>query len=254
MQHTWILSAFSCITIRYTAPTHAIFYKTGNLKVIASKLLVLLQELNLVDNPLFIHLFSNGGGLVYRYMSELVHQNSKYKHIKFRGVILDSCPAHRKISVAVKALLASTRNIFFLLRYTLVCFFGVYLAIQSMFTCALEMVGVKENTQTNYWQALLADQNRCPQLFLFSKTDEIVSYYSVEEFIQHRLNLGVKVHSICWDDSPHVQHFRHHREAYMQNCTSFLNSCLFPGRDGGVATQSTSTNPNLVSLYVDLKF
>ena len=140
---------------------------------------------------------------------------------------MDSCPAQQKISIAVKALAASLK-IHFVLRYIIAYCFGFFLALRYLFSYLLEFTGLyrKNNRTLSCWEALLHDPNRCPQLFLFSKTDELTGYIGIEECIQQRLELGVKVHSICWDDSAHVLHFRQHRESYIQNCMSFLDSCL----------------------------
>ena len=56
---------FRCITIKYTAPKDVAFFNVSKLKDIACKVLDLLDDYSVTDNPIFFHIFSNNGSYVY---------------------------------------------------------------------------------------------------------------------------------------------------------------------------------------------
>lgn len=56
---------FSCITITYTAESDVAFFKSWKLKDIASKILDLLEDYSVTENPILFHIFSNNGSYVY---------------------------------------------------------------------------------------------------------------------------------------------------------------------------------------------
>ena len=65
-----------------------------------------------------------------------------------------------------------------------------------------------------------------PQLVLFSKADRIACYEAILEYIKQQKSLGASVQHCMWEDSPHVLHYRHHREEYYQLVTMFLEQCV----------------------------
>ena len=91
------------------------------------------------------------------------------------------------------------------------------------------------SARTQVWNDIAKDPARWPQLFLYSTTDDVISSFDVEDCIGHRRQRGVDVRSQCWSDSPHVQHLRHHREAYMIQCYQFLDDCLGNEAQGAAA-------------------
>ena len=70
------------------------------------------------------------------------------------------------------------------------------------------------------------DRARCPQLFLYSRADEIVPAVDVAELVEARGRRGLRVKQVVWDDSPHVRHFTMHPEVYTDTCRHFAHACL----------------------------
>ena len=70
------------------------------------------------------------------------------------------------------------------------------------------------------------DRTRCPQLFLYSRADEIVPAADVAELVEARRRRGLQVKQVVWDDSPHVRHFTMHPEVYTDTCRHFAHACL----------------------------
>lgn len=71
------------ITVRYTAPGYALFFRTSKMWKIADGLLKTLDDHQLQDHPIVIHGFSNGGAYCFRYISSIV-QNTK-RPMRIRG-------------------------------------------------------------------------------------------------------------------------------------------------------------------------
>ncbi len=218
------ISVFRCITIRYTAPTGQVFGRGSRLPAIAQKLLDLVKEFNLENNPIVIHVFSNAGGFVYQQITDLLHDNKDYAELRMVGTIFDSCPVQRYALTGAKAFMQTLKvNIVF--RYILGCLMFLLLATLLVMNRIFCAVGSKYGKK-EYWQSMKSDMARCPQLFLHSTADNLVPKVAVDEVMEARKARGIKVLSVCWDDSPHVGHLRYHRESYIQNCHDFLDLCL----------------------------
>ena len=61
----------------------------------------------------------------------------------------------------------------------------------------------------------------CPQLYLYSRADALIPAAHVDFFMEQQAAHGAPVHHHCWDDSPHCEHFRVHREQYRSIIASF---------------------------------
>lgn len=201
-----------------------LFTRSGNLLVNAACVLDVLEELNLDENPLFIHCFSNGGASIYCNMLQLIQTKPKYSNVKFAGVIFDSAPAEHKIPIAMRALSASLPY-HPIINKIIAVFFGLYLMILNIFSLISQSFGARRR-QIITFDAVMSDPNRCPQLFLYSKGDKITRYEGIDQVVAERRGLGVNVQSVCWENSNHIQHLRKHREAYIMTCLNFLTSSL----------------------------
>jgi hypothetical protein len=216
---------FRCITIRYTAPSGDIFYNPGNLLVIATKILELISDLQLAENPVFFHVFSNGGCMVYRYITELMHTDPTFISMRMQGAIFDSCPSERKPLIAARAFIATFNNMNVILKYFAAFFLLLFFYCSSFVTSMKSAIIGKSNDSGHFWDAIKKDPAKCPQLYLYSKADNIVSYIAVEDQIRIR-EARVRVLSVCWEDSGHVAHLKVHREAYMKQCQDFIDMCM----------------------------
>ncbi|KAJ3439627.1 hypothetical protein M0812_15661 [Anaeramoeba flamelloides] len=67
---------------------------------------------------------------------------------------------------------------------------------------------------------------RCPQLYLYSRKDKLVSLPFLESFIESQEKLEIEVHRKVWDDSDHVQHYRKHPGEYKKAIKNFLSTCF----------------------------
>merc|ERR1719277_2515819 len=84
---------------------------------------------------------------------------------------------------------------------------------------------IKSRSDVDYWEYLKDDPSRWPQLYLFSKSDDLIPSSDVSAMLTYRRSLGVDVSENCWENSPHVQHMRTHRETYINSCHNFLERC-----------------------------
>jgi len=65
---------------------------------------------------------------------------------------------------------------------------------------------------------------RIPSLMFYSTNDVTVTAESLENASRGWRKRGVPVTERCWDDSPHVQHFRYHPVEYIHMLNQFLTS------------------------------
>lgn len=214
-----------CITIRCSISMEQILFKTNGARKVAEKLLELLSDLSLDLNPVMIHLFSNGGGGVYRQISQLVHQSNP-PLLDIRGCVLDSAPSKVSIFTAVRASFRAIQVKLTWLRYPIAAFVFLVMSTVYLYNFIATLLGLSTTQRHSYYRAMKEDKARCPQLYLFSKADDLVPHKDVQEMVDYRKSKGIDVESICWDDSPHVQHLRVHREAYIAAVYNFLNKCL----------------------------
>lgn len=56
------------ITVRYTAPVDQTIWKRDALKPIGQKIVKLLYDMSFDTNPIILHVFSNGGAYLYKYI------------------------------------------------------------------------------------------------------------------------------------------------------------------------------------------
>lgn len=203
--------------------------------IIACQILEVITDLSLEENPIIFHIFSNGGGLVYQKISQILFTDptEDFKAIRIIGCVFDSCPCQRSIFIATKAFMKSL-NKHWLVIYIIGFFFFLYMIASALKRALIERFS--ESNTVDYWDYLLNEPSRCPQMYLYSKKDEIVSSEGVDVIVAHRKKVGVDVSAHCWDDTAHVQHLRKHREAYMNLCYDFVQLCL--DKDSDVCTPS----------------
>ena len=63
-----------------------------------------------------------------------------------------------------------------------------------------------------------------PSLWLFSKVDDFMSAEDIEKVIAKWEAMGIHCHKMCWEDSPHILHFKRNGEEYVQLVGKFLKS------------------------------
>ena len=72
-----MLISFRCITISYTAPKNVAFFNHWKLRDIACKVLDLLEDYYVQDNPILFHIFSNNGSYVYHSLVQVLAGGDK---------------------------------------------------------------------------------------------------------------------------------------------------------------------------------
>ncbi|KAJ6659506.1 hypothetical protein lerEdw1_018741 [Lerista edwardsae] len=214
-----------CIVIRYTAPWSLVFFAESvgirSLHNLAKKLLELLFDYKMETKPLLFHVFSNGGVMFYRYIVELIHSHRHFQQLKVVGTVFDSAPGRKNLKGALRALsiiLAST-NVY--VKYLLLLTFSVLVLILRIILYPLTRF-----VHESHYDALLKHPSGWPELYLYSKADEIVLASDVENMIKARRQLQVLVKAVDFVDSGHVRHLQAYPILYATHCTTFMYSCI----------------------------
>ncbi|XP_013787624.1 transmembrane protein 53-like [Limulus polyphemus] len=225
---------YGCITVRYTPPVQCVLNMSAQklLYQHALKLIAFLEDIGLEKHPVFFHVFSNTGTMMYGIISDLL---KKRKTVSFQvqGCIYDSAPAKLSFFGIAKSIISVTPgNIFY--KYFISFFSTLFM---YMYSCALSVwLGQKILDKQPYhynrvWDNLIDEPGKHPQLFLFSKADDLCPYKTIEDFIQWRKKHGVDVTSVLWEDSKHVRHLEEHEEDYTSHIVNFLEHCLSHQRE-----------------------
>lgn len=211
-----------CITISYTLSTDKVF--SEKVRESAVKVLEMIEDLSLEENPIMFHVMSNAGAILYCSICEVLRSDPQFSKLKVRGSVFDSTPCKKRIGAAIKALSTSLppRNPIVNLLITFI--FSLLIIGKYFFTQIARLLGLAVDDGDCH-ESLANDPSEWPQLYLYSKADKIVSYHDIDELIARRRKRGFLIFSLCWEDSEHVSHFRTHRETYLKQCYDFLDIC-----------------------------
>ncbi|XP_017778747.1 PREDICTED: transmembrane protein 53-like [Nicrophorus vespilloides] len=211
------------ITLRYIAPVKCLFWKRYHMITIGQKLVKLLLDLNFETHPVIVHCFSNGGAFLYQNFS-MALENSP-KPIQVKGVIFDSAPGRRRILSLYKAISAILGGS---MLYNFPMSFLITMVCSMIWICEIinKYINRKKSFQSDPFEKLKCESNKWPQHFIYSKADDLIPFQDVEHFSKHREKMGIEVSSVCFDKSPHVKHYSHHRENYITSVYNFINKCL----------------------------
>ncbi|XP_076353033.1 transmembrane protein 53 [Tachypleus tridentatus] len=218
-----------CITVRYIPPVHCVISISDHKTLYqhALKLISFVEDIGLDKHPVFFHVFSNAGTMMYGIMSDLL-QKTKTVSLQVQGCIYDSAPAKLSFFGIAKNIISVTQgNSFY--RYFLTFFQTLFMYLYS--STLLVWLGQKfldkdPHQYNRVWDNLISEPGKHPQLFLFSKADELCPYKTIEDFIQLRKKHGVEISSVLWEDSKHVRHLEKHKEEYTNHIVKFLEFCL----------------------------
>lgn len=154
-------------TIRYTAPKSRVFTHPDSLADISRKLLELLFDLGLDENPIFFHAFSNGGAFIYRHCLEMMvkGENSDFRNLKLAGSVLDSAPCDPSPWTAMKAMFHSRNNTPLLAVIFLMCMF----AVMAILDLILPSKFRRASSLSTFLESIAESPSKRPQLFLYSK-------------------------------------------------------------------------------------
>ncbi|KAG9343329.1 hypothetical protein JZ751_014310 [Albula glossodonta] len=225
-KYSSIYNERGCITVRYTAPLKTVFISESfgykELSTIAYKLLELLYDYEVENNPIFFHVFSNGGFMLYRYMAELLRSHGRFSTLNVVGTVVDSAPGSQNVTGALRAITASLGpNINIVLLYVLLALFAC-----MVFLLRIVLYSVTKYIHKNHYDAMRDHPSSWPQLYLYSQADRVIRHKDVEMMVKAVQEKGVTVDSFDFGTSAHVSLYRDYPEEYSSRCLAFLSRCM----------------------------
>ena len=171
---------------------------------------------NYPERPIILYTFSNGGCCIYHFFVENM-DSLTYPGRNIKGVMFDSCPVTPSVESAVRVhkAFALQMNSPFL----------EYVSWPLVKLSVYIMLNYNKNVQ-DFMNILENSKLMCPQLFLFSKKDELAGYEDILDFIKIRQTNGVDISYKLWTDSSHVGHMRKYESEYVKIVESFVEKCL----------------------------
>ncbi|XP_048671469.1 transmembrane protein 53 isoform X2 [Marmota marmota marmota] len=223
--HSCKVPVSGCIVIRYTAPWHMVFFSESlgipSLRLLAQKLLELLFDYEIEREPLLFHVFSNAGVMLYRYVLELLQTHRRFCHLRVVGTIFDSGPGDNNLVGALRALAVILEHQHALMRLLLLVAFTLVAVLFHILLAPLTGL-----FHTRFYDKLQNAESHWPELYLYSKADEIVLARDVERMVEARLAHRVLVRSVDFVSSAHVSHLRDYPTYYTSLCVDFMRSCV----------------------------
>lgn len=194
---------------------------------IGKRLLQVITENSQNDHPIFFHIFSNGGALLYQHISLAMQQMNSPIQSQVKGVIFDSAPGERRVMSLFKAISAIIGG-HPLTNIPTSFFITIFISMFWFFEVVAHALGRGFTIQSKPF-ALMEESYSWPQLFLYSNTDTLIPAADVEKFASRRAERGVRVQMVLFTNSPHVKHYATYREVYTNTVCSFVNECLQSG-------------------------
>ncbi|XP_020507793.1 transmembrane protein 53 [Labrus bergylta] len=225
-KYSSIYNEQGCVTIRYTAPLKTVFISESfgykELSSTALKLLEILYDYEVENSPIFFHIFSNGGFMLYRYIIELLHNDKQFSSLCVVGAVVDSAPGSGNVRGALRALRATLGpKISPVLRYVLLALFAV-----TVFLLRIILYPLTKYIHKNHYDAVQERPPAWPHIVLYSRADQVIRHVDIEVFVQTLKQKGVPMDSFDFLSSPHVGHFREFPEQYSLKCRDFLVACM----------------------------
>lgn len=225
-KYSSIYNTQGCVTVRYTAPLKTVFISESfgykELRSTAHKLLEILFDYEVENNPIFFHVFSNGGFMLYRYMVELLQSHKQFSSLCVVGTVVDSAPGSQNVRGALRALKTTLGpNVNVLLRCFLLALFAVMVVLLRVVLYPLTKYFHK-----NHYDAMMERPAPWPQMYLYSRADRVIRYRDVERMVRALQEKGLSVESFDFITPAHVSLFRDCPEDYSSRCHTFLTSCM----------------------------
>ncbi|XP_035527355.1 transmembrane protein 53 [Morone saxatilis] len=225
-KYSSIYNEQGCVTIRYTAPLKTVFISESfgykELSSTALKLLEILYDYEVENSPIFFHVFSNGGFMLYRYIVELLHNDKQFSSLCVIGAVVDSAPGSGNVRGALRALTSTLGpKISPVLRYILLALFAV-----TVFLLRVVLYPFTKYIHKNHYDAVQDRPPAWPHFYLYSRADQVIRHRDIEFFVGALRQKGVPVDSFDFVSSPHVGHFRDFPEQYALKSRDFLVACM----------------------------
>lgn len=208
----YLSKGFDVLTIQ--VPPHHVLWPSGSQERIEN-LLGVLQDSSLESRPLLVHGFSVGGYL-YGEMLVKLREQDKFANISERmvGQVFDSPVDFEGVPRGFANVLAKNHMSRTVLRKTIEMYLKLF----------------EKSVTSHYHRSSSAFHDnhlRIPSLFLYSRADPIGVADIIEIVMEKWRCNGIKVSHKCWDHSPHVSHFHHHPDEYVEALLVFLDSLGF---------------------------
>ncbi|XP_021573086.1 transmembrane protein 53 isoform X3 [Carlito syrichta] len=185
------------------------------------RLLELLFDYEIEKEPLLFHVFSNAGVMVYRYVLELLQTHRRFCHLRVVGTVFDSGPGDSNLVGALRALAVILEHRPAVLRLLLLVAFALVAVLFHILLAPLTAL-----FHTHFYDRLQDAGSRWPELYLYSKADEVVLARDVERMVEARLAHQVLVRSVDFVSSAHVSHLRDYPTYYTSLCVNFMRNCV----------------------------
>lgn len=205
------------------------------------------------ESPVLVHTFSNGGCFNLQHMHELFLSAAKAKRsgpssnagtpktplsptdemrkyeqkgLPARCLVFDSCPGEGSLAVSVRAFTAPIRNrllkwpamavvaivhLFFQLLNLSVSSFALLVQERADSNASILR---KKSRLTLLTQYIAMRLPRIPRLYIYSRTDKLIPYASVERHITQVKESGVPVRVERFEGTSHVNHARGNEDRY----------------------------------------
>ncbi|AWP04599.1 putative transmembrane protein 53 [Scophthalmus maximus] len=225
-KYSSIYNEQGCVTIRYTVPLKTVFISESfgykEMARTALKLLEILSDYEVENSPIFFHIFSNGGFMLYRYIVELLQSDEQFGSLRVVGAVVDSAPGGVNVRGALRALAANLGpRVSPAVRYVLLALFAV-----AVFLLRVMLYRVTKYVHKNHYDAVQERPPTWPHFYLYSKADRMVRHTDIEVFVEALKQKGVAGDTLDFVSSPHVCHFQHFPEQYALKCRDFLVACM----------------------------
>lgn len=222
----FLSSLQGCVTVRYTAPLKTVFISESfgykELRSTAHRLLEILYDYEVENNPIFFHVFSNGGFMLYRYMVELMQSHKQFSLLYVVGSVMDSSPGNQNVIGALRALkITLGTKVNPVLRCLLLTLFAV-----TVFLLRVVLYPVTKHFHKNHYDAMIESPAPWPQMYLYSRADRVIRHRDVERMVKSVQVKGVCVESFDFITPAHVSLFRDCPDDYSNRCRTFLKSCM----------------------------
>ncbi|CAO1331472.1 unnamed protein product [Diamesa tonsa] len=164
-------------------------------------------------DKIFVHGFSIGAYMYGECILHMLKDMHKYQGIidRVQGEIWDSVPNYNAMAMGV------SRAVFLhnlLLQKCLKYFILFYLRTFPWLTANY----VKKATEVFYYTKNI----HAPSLFFLSKSDVVSTEPAVRHSIALFETMNVQCTWKCFDNSPHVEHYRFHKQEYTQSLIEHL--------------------------------
>ncbi|XP_063994099.1 transmembrane protein 53-A isoform X2 [Diachasmimorpha longicaudata] len=236
----------SWITMRCTVPVEFLLWRRDKIPVIGRQLLQMIFDQNLHQHPIFFHIFSNGGAILYQQIS-LVMQEMK-NHINVKGVIFDSSPGERRVSSLFRAASAIVggRPV---TNLPMSLFITIFLSVFWVYEIITRSWSPGTRASTNPFE-LTEEPHSWPQLFLYSNADTLIPAIDVEKFGSRRAERGVPVQLVLFTDAPHVKLYAVYPDVYINIVCTFINECITNIRNQTIFDDSIDDDEDEIQLKV----